>query len=66
VTALLLGATAVSIGRPWGWALAAGGTDGVGAALDTLAQEIRDVMALAGLCDMKELHTTGKRALWQF
>ena len=66
VTALLLGATAVSIGRPWGWALTAGGTAGVGAALDTLAQEIRDVMALAGLCDMKELHTTGKRALWQF
>ncbi|WP_323989517.1 alpha-hydroxy-acid oxidizing protein [Nguyenibacter sp. L1] len=49
VIALAQGATAVSIGRPWAWALAAGGAAGIADALELLAQEIRDVMALAGL-----------------
>ncbi|GEN64834.1 hypothetical protein AOE01nite_30580 [Acetobacter oeni] len=66
VTALALGATAVAIGRPWAWALAAGGAPGVGAALDTLAQEIRDVMALAGLCDIEAIRTAGRDMLWKF
>ncbi|GAB6966810.1 alpha-hydroxy acid oxidase [Komagataeibacter kakiaceti JCM 25156] len=66
VTALALGAHAVSIGRPWVWGLAAGGATGVAAAIDTLAQEIRDVMALAGLCDIQSVRAAGRTALWRF
>lgn len=64
VTALALGATAVSFGRPWAWGLAAHGERGVGAALERLEREVRDVMALAGLCDIAALREAGRKALW--
>ncbi|MBB2206061.1 alpha-hydroxy acid oxidase [Gluconacetobacter takamatsuzukensis] len=64
VTALALGAKAVSFGRPWAWGLAAHGERGVDAVLDRLEREVRDVMALAGLCDIDAVRTAGRAALW--
>ncbi len=46
--ALALGATAVLVGRPYLWALAAAGESGVRAVLDILTRELRDTMTLAG------------------
>ncbi|GBQ88992.1 oxidoreductase [Acetobacter nitrogenifigens DSM 23921 = NBRC 105050] len=63
VTALALGATAVAIGRPWAWGLAAGGHAGVMATLGGLAKEIRDVMALAGLTSISALRARGAAIL---
>ncbi len=48
LTALALGATAVGIGRPAIWGLAAGGPDGVREILETLRSELDHVLALAG------------------
>lgn len=48
VKALALGASAVLIGRPVLWALAAGGAAGVEAAISMLAAETREAMALCG------------------
>lgn len=46
--ALALGATAVGIGRPQAWGLAAFGTPGVEAVLDIYARELRAIMRQAG------------------
>lgn len=46
--ALALGATAVGIGRPYIWGLAAFGGDGVAAVLDILRRELQMVMRQAG------------------
>jgi len=46
--ALALGARAVCIGRPYLWALAAGGEEGVGDLLDMLREELVLAMALSG------------------
>jgi 4-hydroxymandelate oxidase len=46
--ALALGATAVCIGRPYGWGLAAFGQQGVEAVLDILRRELLMVMRQAG------------------
>ncbi len=46
--ALALGATAVGIGRPQGWGLAAFGQSGVEAVLDIYARELRAIMRQAG------------------
>lgn len=46
--ALALGATAVGIGRPQAWGLAAFGQPGVEAVLDILARELRTIMRQAG------------------
>jgi 4-hydroxymandelate oxidase len=46
--ALALGATAVLLGRPMLWALAAGGMAGAGRALELLAAELTDTLTLAG------------------
>lgn len=46
--ALALGATAVGIGRPYIWGLAAFGQDGVAAVLDILRRELQMVMRQAG------------------
>ncbi len=48
VKALALGATAVGIGRPYAWGLAAFGQPGVEAVLEILARELRMVMGQAG------------------
>ncbi|MCG4255117.1 alpha-hydroxy-acid oxidizing protein [Acetobacter senegalensis] len=64
VTALALSAKAVSFGRPWAWGLAAHGERGVNAVLELLEREVRDVMALAGLCDTETVRKAGRAALW--
>jgi isopentenyl diphosphate isomerase/L-lactate dehydrogenase-like FMN-dependent dehydrogenase len=46
--ALALGATAVGIGRPQGWGLAAFGQSGVEAVLDILRRELVHIMQQAG------------------
>jgi 4-hydroxymandelate oxidase len=46
--ALALGATAVLLGRPMLWALAAGGPAGASRALELLAAELTDTLTLAG------------------
>lgn len=46
--ALALGATAVGIGRPQGWGLAAFGQSGVEAVLDIYARELTQIMRQAG------------------
>jgi 4-hydroxymandelate oxidase len=48
LTALALGATAVAIGRPVIWGLAAGGPPGVREVLELLRGELDHVLALAG------------------
>jgi len=53
--ALALGATAVQVGRPILWGLAAGGQEGVEAALGLLRQEFDLAMALAGCPDLKSI-----------
>jgi isopentenyl diphosphate isomerase/L-lactate dehydrogenase-like FMN-dependent dehydrogenase len=50
--ALALGARACMIGRPFLWGLAAGGAEGVRHAIDILAAELDEAMALAGVRDV--------------
>jgi len=51
--ALALGASAVQVGRPVLWGLAAGGQQGVESALSLLRDELDLAMALAGCADLK-------------
>jgi len=51
--AIALGATAVQVGRPVLWGLAAGGQPGVESALGLLRQELDLAMALAGCPNLK-------------
>ncbi len=53
--ALALGATAVGIGRPQGWGLAAFGQPGVEAISDILTRELRTIMRQAGTPDLKSI-----------
>lgn len=53
--ALALGAKFVFVGRPFGFALAAGGADGVTHALNLLAQEVSRNMAMLGITRLEEL-----------
>jgi FMN-dependent dehydrogenase len=53
--ALALGATAVGIGRPQAWGLAAGGQPGVEAILDIYNRELRHIMRQAGTPSIKEI-----------
>jgi glycolate oxidase len=55
VKALALGAKAVGIGKLQGWALAAGGEEGLVRALELLETEIRMTLALLGCTSLKEL-----------
>ena len=55
VTALALGATACSIGRPYLYGLAAGGEAGVGRVLDVLREEMERTMMLAGVASVSAL-----------
>ena len=48
VKAIALGAAAVLIGRPYAWALAASGEDGVARAVGILREELETAMALLG------------------
>jgi isopentenyl diphosphate isomerase/L-lactate dehydrogenase-like FMN-dependent dehydrogenase len=55
VTALALGAKGVFIGRPFLYALAAAGEEGVGRALHLLRQEIANAMTLLGVTRVDEI-----------
>jgi 4-hydroxymandelate oxidase len=53
LTALALGATAVFVGRPVIWGLAAGGASGVSDVLTSLTAELAHTMTLCGLSDVR-------------
>jgi len=53
--ALALGATAVGIGRPEAWGLAAFGQPGVEAVLDVLRRELRTIMRQAGTSSVEKI-----------
>jgi 4-hydroxymandelate oxidase len=53
--ALLRGANAVLIGRPYIYALAIGGADGVGRCLSLLIEELRLALALVGAACLRDL-----------
>ena len=55
LTALALGARGVFVGRPLFFALAAGGGDGVALAIELLAAEMRNDMALLGVRSVQEI-----------
>lgn len=57
VKALALGASAVAIGKLQGWALAAGGVDGLVRALELLEQEMQVAMALLGVTRVDQLQS---------
>jgi 4-hydroxymandelate oxidase len=54
--ALALGATAVGIGRPQAWGLAAFGQSGVEAIGDILNRELRTIMRQAGTADLTAIN----------
>ena len=54
--ALALGATAVGIGRPQAWGLAAFGQPGVEAVSDILTRELRSIMRQAGTRDLASIN----------
>jgi 4-hydroxymandelate oxidase len=54
--ALLRGANAVLIGRPYLYALAVGGADGVARCLSLLIEELRLAMALVGASSLRDLN----------
>jgi 4-hydroxymandelate oxidase len=53
--ALLRGANAVLIGRPYLYALAVGGADGVTRCLSLLSEELRLALALVGAASLRDL-----------
>ena len=55
VTAIALGATGVLIGRPFYWALAAGGRAGVEKAIDIVRNELAVALPLLGRASMAEV-----------
>jgi (S)-2-hydroxy-acid oxidase len=59
--ALALGATAVGIGRPQAWGVAAFGQPGVEAVIDILDRELREIMIQAGTPAVADI--TGTRVL---
>jgi len=61
VKALARGASAVMIGRPYAFALAVDGAEGVKRVIDILREELETAMALLGRASVRELDS---RALW--
>ena len=59
--ALALGATAVGVGRPYAYALAVGGTDGVVSQLRSLLAELDLLMAIDGFPAIDDLRAAGAR-----
>lgn len=57
IKALALGAHGVLIGRPWVWALAARGEQGLVNYLDMLQREVAVTMALMGVNSIDEIST---------
>jgi len=60
--AIALGADAVLIGRPYVWALAAGGAEGVQTCVEILVTELAQTMALLGAADIAALTSD---VLWE-
>lgn len=60
--ALALGATAVGIGRPYAWGLAAFGQPGVEAVANILTRELRTIMRQAGTPDLAAIN--GDHLAW--
>jgi isopentenyl diphosphate isomerase/L-lactate dehydrogenase-like FMN-dependent dehydrogenase len=56
--ALALGATGVGIGRPYGWALAVDGQQGVESLLDIFARELSAIMRQAGTPNLAAIQRT--------
>jgi lactate 2-monooxygenase len=63
--ALAMGATAVGVGRPYVYALAVGGTDGVVSQLRSFLAELDLLMAIDGLPTVADLRAAGVRRLWE-
>lgn len=63
VCALAQGSSLVALGRPWAWALAAGGEAALTEMIEGLQGEIHDVMALSGATSIKTIHHTGSAML---
>jgi lactate 2-monooxygenase len=61
--ALAMGATAVGVGRPYVYALAVGGTDGVVSQLRSLLAELDLLMAIDGFPTVTDLRAAGVRRL---
>jgi lactate 2-monooxygenase len=61
--ALALGATAVGIGRPYAYALAVGGTDGVVAQLRAILAELDLLMAIDGHPTIADLRAAGAQRI---
>jgi isopentenyl diphosphate isomerase/L-lactate dehydrogenase-like FMN-dependent dehydrogenase len=59
--ALALGATAVGVGRPYVYALAVGGADGVVSQLRALLAELDLLMAIDGFPTIADLRAAGAR-----
>lgn len=59
--AVALGASAVLVGRPVMWGLAAAGQDGVRQVLDLFAEEFRDALGLAGCASVRAAGMLGTR-----
>lgn len=58
--AILAGADIAMIGRPWVWALAAGGQQGIARLLSLMTDELRIAMALCGVRSITELKALGR------
>jgi lactate 2-monooxygenase len=61
--ALALGATAVGVGRPYAYALAVGGTDGVVSQLRAILAELDLLMAIDGFPTVADLRAAGAQRL---
>lgn len=61
VKAIAMGARAVGVGKLQGWALAAGGEQGVTRMFELLAQEIHTTLGLMGVKSLKELNPSWVR-----
>ncbi|CAM5771010.1 alpha-hydroxy-acid oxidizing enzyme [Labrys miyagiensis] len=63
IKGLALGADGVLLGRAYAFGLAAGGTEGVAAMIQAIAQEIDISLALMGIASVEELKSLGRSAL---
>jgi isopentenyl diphosphate isomerase/L-lactate dehydrogenase-like FMN-dependent dehydrogenase len=63
--ALALGATAILIGRPYLWGLAAFGQEGVQRVVELLHGELRVAMGLAGTASLDEIDRSLVRRAWK-
>ena len=63
--ALALGATAVLIGRPYVWGLAAFGREGIQRVIDMLRAELEIAMGLAGVPNLAAVNSSLVRPAWE-